>query len=295
MNIYSMRMTSRLQYLYLDSESCPYTRQFKSKPRTFSIAGHDALEDLTAMLPILPYLKNLSLQRDMDGIAIEAFQGKIQAVKASIESVDDLSSDMLLRKGCPTELKIRLSSVEPCVSQLRDTMYWNAKLRNIELGCDIQHSQTQFKINMNRHRVNTVVEFEDVNASDPGFLSTFCLQYGWSVTTPDAKFTDELADVLDNEPMHQQENLERLLSRYGKRLNGLAITRDSADEWIPRVMALCPTRLDLPQLEYFQLSDDGSSNDDPNDDLHNYDKRHLSPDCVQWIAAMASTSHKIQQ
>ncbi|KAF9948347.1 hypothetical protein BGZ65_008128, partial [Modicella reniformis] len=333
--------------------------------RVFNL--NDALEDLTTILPILPYLTNLRLQRGKDGIAIEVFQSKIQAVKASIGSVDDLSSDslLLLRKGFLTELRIRSSSVEPFVSQLTDTIQWNARLRNIELGCDIQHSQTimdavistreeilsngnscdlqQFKmimnypwvnIVMNYPWVNIVVEFEDGARAptissqirmlrDSRFYSTFCLQYGWSITTLDATsaFTDELADVLDNvtqekgskitslsldtseltavgvecmirvidrsqdlqqlqfkfddlHETHQQEKLERLISRCGKRLNGLEMRGISADGWIPRVMALCPTRLDLPQLEDFNLC--------------NNDMSHLSPDCAQWIAAMVS-------
>ncbi|KAF9999875.1 hypothetical protein BGZ65_004823, partial [Modicella reniformis] len=32
---------------------------------------------------------------------------------------------------------------------------------------------------------------------------------------------------------HRQKTLERILSRYGKRLNGLEVIENSADEWIP--------------------------------------------------------------
>ncbi|KAF9921618.1 hypothetical protein BGZ65_010208, partial [Modicella reniformis] len=381
MDIHSMRMASRLRRLTLDSESCLYTRLFKYTvtkllERCPSLVElnigvfnlNDAFEDLTAMLPILPYLEKLSLQRGNDGIEIEVFQGKIQAVKARIESLDGLSPDSLLlfRKGCLTQLEIRSSSVESCVSQLTNMIHWNARLRNIELQCDIQHSQTimdaitstreeilsngnscdlqQLRIYSGTSKWNSdvsiVVKFHDsVSAPTtsshvriPGsmgleFFSTFFLQYGWCVRTLDVQTgcTDEWAVILDNltqekgskitslslddtsslsldtavgvdcmirvidrshdlqrleftfndlHEKHQQEKMKSLVSRYGKRLNELKLYGYSGDVWIPRVMVLCPTRLDLPQLESFTL--------------YNNDKSPLSPDCAQWIAAMVS-------
>ena len=72
----------------------------------------------------------------------------------------------------------------------------------------------------------------------------------------------------------QQEKLEPLIRRYGKRLQGLSMKGDSGKVWIPKVMALCPTRLDLPRLESFRLVGDN--------------KEQLPSHCVQWIAAMLS-------
>ncbi|KAF9970526.1 hypothetical protein BGZ65_011056, partial [Modicella reniformis] len=203
MDIHSMRMTSRLRYLTLASELRSYTRLFKSTMtklfeccpslvkldiRVFNL--HDAFEDLTTMLPILPCLEELIVRKGEytltnDEVVIKVFQSKIQAVEAIIWRLDDLSSDslLLLRKGRLTELKIRSSSVESCVSQLSDTIHWNTRLRNIVLECDVYHSQAimvaitstreeilsggslcdlqQLKIYLNGGDVSIVVEFQD--------------------------------------------------------------------------------------------------------------------------------------
>ncbi|KAF9967247.1 hypothetical protein BGZ65_000100, partial [Modicella reniformis] len=92
MDIHSMRMASRLQKLILGSQSCLYTRLFKSTvtkllERCPSLVQlhisvfnlDDVFEDLTEMLPILPRLEKLILRRDNNYIAIEVFQSKIQA------------------------------------------------------------------------------------------------------------------------------------------------------------------------------------------------------------------------
>ncbi|KAK3820221.1 MAG: hypothetical protein J3Q66DRAFT_336583 [Benniella sp.] len=68
--------------------------------------------------------------------------------------------------------------------------------------------------------------------------------------------------------------LELLIRRHGKRLTGLEMVGESADVWIPKIMALCPTRLELPMLESFSLD----IVDDP----------QLGPGCVQWIASIVS-------
>lgn len=78
---------------------------------------------------------------------------------------------------------------------------------------------------------------------------------------------------------HQQEKLERLVSRYAKRLSGLTMQGGLANVWIPKVMALCPTRLELPALESFKLISD--------------DEGQVLPDCGQWIAAMISGSPQL--
>ncbi|KAF9347444.1 hypothetical protein BGX34_003137 [Mortierella sp. NVP85] len=72
----------------------------------------------------------------------------------------------------------------------------------------------------------------------------------------------------------QQEKLEPLIRRYGRRLQGLSMKGDSGEVWIPKVMALCWTRLDLPRLESFRLV--------------GRNKELLPFDCVQWIATMLS-------
>ncbi|KAI8346992.1 hypothetical protein B0O80DRAFT_466708 [Mortierella sp. GBAus27b] len=74
----------------------------------------------------------------------------------------------------------------------------------------------------------------------------------------------------------QQETFERLINRYGKRLEGLHLRGDSIELWLPRVMSICPTRNELPELEYLQLSSNPEG--------------QLSLDCAQRIARMASGS-----
>ncbi|KAI8349887.1 hypothetical protein B0O80DRAFT_459571 [Mortierella sp. GBAus27b] len=74
----------------------------------------------------------------------------------------------------------------------------------------------------------------------------------------------------------QQETFERLINRYDKRLKGLELHGDSIELWLPRVMSICPTRNELPELEYIHLSSNLEG--------------ELSLDCAQWIARMASGS-----
>ncbi|KAK3820189.1 MAG: hypothetical protein J3Q66DRAFT_399605 [Benniella sp.] len=76
------------------------------------------------------------------------------------------------------------------------------------------------------------------------------------------------------ETRHQQEKLNPLIRRCGQRLHGLKVEGDSADVWIPKVMALCPTRPDLPQLESFSLATN--------------DGTQLSDNCIRWIVSMVS-------
>ncbi|KAK3820222.1 MAG: hypothetical protein J3Q66DRAFT_439253 [Benniella sp.] len=73
---------------------------------------------------------------------------------------------------------------------------------------------------------------------------------------------------------HRQETLELLIRRHGRKLTGLGMIGESADVWIPKIMALCPTRDELPMLEFFKLEV--------------VDESHLGPGCVQWIVSMIS-------
>ncbi|KAK3820195.1 MAG: hypothetical protein J3Q66DRAFT_439234 [Benniella sp.] len=77
----------------------------------------------------------------------------------------------------------------------------------------------------------------------------------------------------------QQSRLELLIRRYGKILTGLELTGFPADEWIPKIMALCPTRLELPGLEFLSLN--------------TYGWAHLGSGCVQWIASMVSGPSRV--
>ncbi|KAK3820207.1 MAG: hypothetical protein J3Q66DRAFT_439243 [Benniella sp.] len=72
----------------------------------------------------------------------------------------------------------------------------------------------------------------------------------------------------------QQEKLELLIRRLGKRLTGLEMIGESTNAWIPKIRALCPTRLELPMLEYFRLEA--------------VDDSQLGPGCFQWIISMVS-------
>ncbi|KAK3820205.1 MAG: hypothetical protein J3Q66DRAFT_439242 [Benniella sp.] len=74
---------------------------------------------------------------------------------------------------------------------------------------------------------------------------------------------------------HRQEMLELLIRRHGRRLTRLEMIGESADVWIPKIMALCPTRLELPMLESFSL------------DIVD-DESQLGPGCFQWIISMVS-------
>jgi hypothetical protein len=74
----------------------------------------------------------------------------------------------------------------------------------------------------------------------------------------------------------QQEAIERLIHRYGKKLTRLTLSGNSVELWLPRVMSVCPTRNELPELEYLDLS--------------SYFEVQLPLDCAQWIARMVSGS-----
>ncbi|KAK3820220.1 MAG: hypothetical protein J3Q66DRAFT_168269 [Benniella sp.] len=71
----------------------------------------------------------------------------------------------------------------------------------------------------------------------------------------------------------QQEKLESLIRRHDKRLQGLSMKGHSGEVWIPNVMALCRTRLDLPRLSFRLVGDN---------------MKQLPSHCVQWIATMLS-------
>ena len=71
-----------------------------------------------------------------------------------------------------------------------------------------------------------------------------------------------------------QEKFEILIRRYGKILTGLELASFPADEWIPKIMTLCPTRRELPRLEFFGQRAFGYTS--------------LAPKCVPWIASMVS-------
>ncbi|KAI8349846.1 hypothetical protein B0O80DRAFT_531631 [Mortierella sp. GBAus27b] len=75
---------------------------------------------------------------------------------------------------------------------------------------------------------------------------------------------------------HQHEKMEKLIRQYGRRLNGLKLRGSSPHVWIPKVMAYCPSRTALPELETFTLGGSGTE--------------RIPPDCVRWIASMLSTS-----
>ncbi|KAF9982812.1 hypothetical protein BGZ65_002475, partial [Modicella reniformis] len=83
MDISSMRMASRLQHLNLHSESCPYTRQFKSAltkllehcPSLVELeieaeSLNEAFEDLILEIPIPPCLEKLTLLKDDDNVEV---------------------------------------------------------------------------------------------------------------------------------------------------------------------------------------------------------------------------------
>ncbi|KAF9947426.1 hypothetical protein BGZ65_008818 [Modicella reniformis] len=160
---------------------------------------------------------------------------------------------------------------------------------------------------------------------DPTYFSQVFQDYGWSISIlkADYWFTDDLAEKLNQtteekgskitflslnpssltskgvecmikvidrsqglqrllftfKNVHKkqvQENLKQLISRYCKRVNGLKLQGYSAHVWISQIKALCPTRLDLPELESFAMTSDGNG--------------QLSPECVQWIAAIVTPS-----
>ncbi|KAI8349888.1 hypothetical protein B0O80DRAFT_501202 [Mortierella sp. GBAus27b] len=85
--------------------------------------------------------------------------------------------------------------------------------------------------------------------------------------------------TLVSKEMHkevQQEVVEQLIRRFGKRLTGLGLFGDSVELWLPKVMSICPTRNELPELEELGMSSNLEG--------------QLPLDCAQWIARMASGS-----
>lgn len=328
----------------------------------------EAFEDLTTAIPTLPALERMEMLNGDNRVTIRTFQCEIRSVEVSNVYMDILSSDkeLLLRKGCITDLCGYMSAGD--VPRLIDVMQWNPKLRNIDIECKLQDSQSimdaiistreriptegdssgrfqvklRFKVGL-RNTWDIILEIQDEstqpivtsrvsmsheapgNGSDNMELSRAFQQFGWSITALEASYmyddymaildtmtgekgsrivslsllldpialTDEGLDcmtrVIDRshglqhlafaftclEEMDQQAKMERMLIRYGKRLNVVRMDGSSADVWIPKVMVLCPTRLQLPKLESFFLH---IGNDVP-----------LPSDCARWIAAMVSS------
>ncbi|KAF9364737.1 hypothetical protein BGX34_000541 [Mortierella sp. NVP85] len=359
----------------LDLSSSRYSRPFKSilmkllrrcpclVELYILVSGiREAFEVLTASIPNLPALRKIEIRNSWETwgkVSVEISQCKIQSVKVPTVYTDNLSSglELLLREGYLTDLEVRLA-LDSCISRLTDVVQWNPRLRNIDIWCDLQHSQSvieailftrngipaeggpfgQFQAKVHMHQRRNAFTFEIQDGSS-GMIETsrvsmdddddemwyWCAvqQYGWSISTLETSraFRDDLAAILNSvteekgsrivslslDPIaltavglecmvkviershdlqhlgltfkemhetHQQERMERLLVRFGKRLNELKMMGDSADVWIPKVMALCPTRLELPNLESLFLESD--------------DKVPLSSDCAQWIAVMVS-------
>ena len=109
----------------------------------------------------------------------------------------------------------------------------------------------------------------------------------------------------------QQMKLERLIRRYGKRLTGLKMMGSKTNMWVPKVMALCPTRLQVPALESFGLFSTVETQLPPGCShwiasmaleipelesfgLFSNDKTQLPPGCVSWIASMVSSKPQEQ-
>ncbi|KAI8346993.1 hypothetical protein B0O80DRAFT_503113 [Mortierella sp. GBAus27b] len=82
--------------------------------------------------------------------------------------------------------------------------------------------------------------------------------------------------IPDMNEEYRRTTFKNLIHRYGKRLTGLALFGRSPKSWMPIVMALCPTRDELPELEDLGLFNDGVGD--------------LPLDGAHWIARMASRS-----
>ncbi|KAG0221268.1 hypothetical protein B0O80DRAFT_503081 [Mortierella sp. GBAus27b] len=113
---------------------------------------------------------------------------------------------------------------------------------------------------------------------DPYLLSTECIECMDRVIERSHNLQRLEIQFRNLDEEDQQEKMERWIRQYSNRLSGLELEGKSEDVWMPKVMAICPTRSTLPRLESFILK----VRDHP-----------LSLGCVQWIADMVSTSRQV--
>ncbi|KAF8919104.1 hypothetical protein BGZ58_004687, partial [Dissophora ornata] len=107
--------------------------------------------------------------------------------------------------------------------------------------------------------------FEEATRSTIPRLRCLLLN-SWSLTPSGLDCMDQVIDRAEDldyfllnlpglEDKSQRDKADRLLPRYGNRLQGLWMDGKASNQWIVHIKELIPGRLSLPELTYFRLAD----------------------------------------